>query len=110
MELVKGYDSDISYYPGNANVVAYALSHKSMILSRLTTQQQLISEFQRLSLEVLRPNEASRLMTLTVTPNFLDLIRIGQAYDQQLSEWKRRDETKGHALYMTVDETVRYKG
>lgn len=67
-------------------------------------------EFQRLSLEVLRPNEESSLSTLTVTPKLLDRIRVGQASDQQLMEWKRIDETKGHALYTTIDGIVQYKG
>ncbi|XP_042387466.1 uncharacterized protein LOC121979543 [Zingiber officinale] len=109
LELVKDYDCNINYHPGKANVVADALSRKSATLSQLTSQQQLISEFQRLNLEVVAAREQLKLSALIVKSNLLDQIREGQMVDQQLTEWKRKDEEKGHAIYSTVGGVVRYK-
>ncbi|XP_042451745.1 uncharacterized protein LOC122036457 [Zingiber officinale] len=86
LELVKDYDCSINYHPGKANVVADALSRKFATLSQLTSQQQLISEFQRLNLEVVAPREQIKLSTLIVKSNLLDQIREGQLVDQQLTE------------------------
>ena len=54
LELIKNYDLSISYQPGKANVVADALSRKSVSLaaSELTSCAALIRDFERLELEV----------------------------------------------------------
>ncbi|KAG6507998.1 hypothetical protein ZIOFF_033353 [Zingiber officinale] len=75
-----------------------------------SNRMQLISEFQRLSLEVVAPKEHLKLSAMTIKSNLLDQIREGQMMDQQLAEWKRRDEEKGQAVYTTMGGVVRYKG
>ncbi|XP_042472257.1 uncharacterized protein LOC122054906 [Zingiber officinale] len=72
LELVKDYDCSINYHPGRANVMADALSRKSAMSSQLTTQQQLISEFQRLRQEVVAPQEHLRLSAMIIKSNLLD--------------------------------------
>ncbi|KAG6521788.1 hypothetical protein ZIOFF_018914 [Zingiber officinale] len=58
---------------------------------------------------VVAPREQIKLSTLIVKSNLLDQIREGQLVDQQLTEWKRKDEEEGHAIYSTVGGVVRYK-
>ncbi|KAG6479301.1 hypothetical protein ZIOFF_062764 [Zingiber officinale] len=58
---------------------------------------------------VVAPREQLKLSALIVKSNLLDQIREGQMVDQQLTEWKRKDEEKGQAIYSTVGGVVRYK-
>ncbi|XP_073133557.1 uncharacterized protein [Henckelia pumila] len=109
LELVKDYDCDISYHLGKANIVADALSRKSAALNRMTTQQELIVDFERLRLEVIEPMEMCTISALKMVPSFLDKIRTGQALDQQLLTWKQKDETKGGILYTVKDGIVHHK-
>ncbi|XP_073119717.1 uncharacterized protein [Henckelia pumila] len=94
------------YLYGKANVVADSLSRKSATLNRMTTQQELIADFERLRLEVVEPMEVCALSALTMVPSLLDKIRTGQASDQQLLTWKLKDEAKGGALYTVKDGIV----
>ncbi|GAU51866.1 hypothetical protein TSUD_416500 [Trifolium subterraneum] len=52
LELLKDYDFELSYHPGTANVVADALSRKSLHMSSLMEKElELIEEFRDLSLK-----------------------------------------------------------
>ncbi|CAJ2645798.1 unnamed protein product [Trifolium pratense] len=52
LEFLKDYDFDLSYHPGKANVVADALSRKSLHMSSLMVKElELIEEFRDLSLK-----------------------------------------------------------
>ncbi|XP_073153949.1 uncharacterized protein [Henckelia pumila] len=110
LKLVKDYECDIIYHPGKTNIVADTLSRKSATLSQLTTQQELIADFEILNLEVVELKETCTLAALTVVPSFLDRIRAGQASNQQLVVWKQMDEAKGGTLYTVKDMIVHHKG
>jgi hypothetical protein len=61
LELIKGYDRDIQYHPGKANVVVDALSHKSQV-NNVTTYlmpQELCWEMEQLNLGMLNNMEAT---------------------------------------------------
>jgi hypothetical protein len=63
LELIKDYDLDIQYHPGKANVVAYALSHKSqanMLVSRLMPQE-LCWEMAQLNVGIAAQSESMTL-------------------------------------------------
>ncbi|MCI73766.1 hypothetical protein A2U01_0095030, partial [Trifolium medium] len=53
LEFLKDYDFELRYHPGKANVVADALSRKSLHMSSLMAKElELIEEFRDLSLVV----------------------------------------------------------
>ena len=57
MEFLKDYDFGLSYHPGKANVVANALSRKSLyVATMMILEQRLIEEFRDLNLAIeMRP-------------------------------------------------------
>ncbi|XP_022852051.1 uncharacterized protein LOC111373705 [Olea europaea var. sylvestris] len=68
LELVKDYDCEIHYHPGKANIVADALSRKTMgQVAMLTVQRPIWKAFEKLSLEVVAtasPDSISRMAAL----------------------------------------------
>jgi hypothetical protein len=68
LELIKDYDCEINYHPGKANVVADALSRKSMVeLATLgISQPRLIKELTRMRLEVVGKGVPVHLANLIV--------------------------------------------
>ncbi|XP_073133607.1 uncharacterized protein [Henckelia pumila] len=89
---------------------ADALSRKSATLNQLTVQQELIAEFERMSLEVFKPMEVCTLAALTVVPSLLERIRVGQDSDEQLALCRNRDEAKGGTFYTVKDGIVHHRG
>ena len=63
MELLKGYDLIIQYHPGNADVIADALSRKSKgsLAAIITQQSRLVKELERMLLEshIRRPRDVT---------------------------------------------------
>jgi hypothetical protein len=55
LELIKDYDLGINYYPGKANVVADALSHRSHVSQLLVGSMpfELSEEFDKLNLRII---------------------------------------------------------
>ena len=87
MEFLKDYDFELSYHPGKANVVADALSRKTLHCSALMVKQmQLIEEFRDLSLVCERTESSVKLGMLKITNSLMDQIRDGQKEDQFIKE------------------------
>lgn len=70
LELVNDYDCTIHYHPGKANVVADALSRKSMgqLTSLPTFQVELVKDLEKLLIEVVTtPGQVTaRLVALII--------------------------------------------
>ncbi|XP_042067246.1 uncharacterized protein LOC121810551 [Salvia splendens] len=90
LELVKDYDFGINYHPGKANIVADALSRKdhSQLATFITKEENLIREFSKMCLEVVRAPETveARIATLAVEPDLRSRIIAAQRMDAKLEE------------------------
>ncbi|PNX65452.1 hypothetical protein L195_g054545 [Trifolium pratense] len=87
LEFLKDYDFELSYHPGKANVVADALSRKSLHMSSLMVKElELIEEFRDLSLVCEVTPKSVKLGMLKLTNTFLENIKECQKTDKKLME------------------------
>ena len=76
MELLKDYDFGLNYHPGKENVVADALSRKTLHMSAMIVKKlQLIEQFRDMSLVCKVPPQGVMLGMLKINNDFLDNIR-----------------------------------
>ncbi|XP_075504474.1 uncharacterized protein LOC142541910 [Primulina tabacum] len=66
LELVKGYDCEISYHLGTANVVADAFSRKTAVIVQLIVHRPLQEDIQLFEIAVYARGEAPNLSTMPV--------------------------------------------
>ena len=79
LELLKDYDFELSYHPGKANVMADALSRKSLYISSLMVRElDLLEQFRKLSLVCEVTPNSVRLGVLRITSELLGDIKEGQ--------------------------------
>lgn len=88
----KYYDCVISYHPGKANVVADALSRKSL---HNVIQRSLIMDLQREDIDVVLEGTVARLFALVISSSLSDRIRIEQQVDEELMSMRKKAEEKG---------------
>jgi hypothetical protein len=83
LELIKDYDRVINYHPGKANVVANALSKKSIgggaCLKTLPRELQV--DIERSELEMVLGEVQALMEKLEIQPTLLEKIRIAQEQD-----------------------------
>ncbi|XP_050908927.1 uncharacterized protein LOC127122669 [Lathyrus oleraceus] len=85
LELLKDYDFELSYHPGKANVVADALSRKSLHMSMLMVRElELIEQFRDMSLVCEETPNSVKLGMLKLTSGILEEIRESQKSDLSL--------------------------
>jgi hypothetical protein len=85
LEFLKDYDFELSYHPRKANVVADALSRKSLHMSALMARElDLIEQFRDLSLVCETTSSSVKLGMLKLTNDFLDVVKNGQKRDLSL--------------------------
>jgi hypothetical protein len=88
LELIKGYDLDIQYHPGKANVVADALSRKgqtNMLIGHLLPQE-LCWKMAQLNLGIVASSET---LTLEIESTLERDIRKGQLADEKIAEYRK---------------------
>jgi len=86
MEFLKDYDFELLYHPGKANVVADALSKKTVHTAHLMIKEvELLEKFRDMKIQVELGSESIRCSTLTISSDFLDSIREKQLLDASLN-------------------------
>lgn len=78
----QGLHCTIHHYPGKANVISDALSHKARggIARMLTKKESLVKEFATMNFEIATPSKPTEsiLASLVVRPIFRERIKEGQ--------------------------------
>nr|GFC95838.1 RNA-directed DNA polymerase [Tanacetum cinerariifolium] len=69
LELLKDYDTNIQYHPGNANVVADALSRKSGMIAGIKVEEEIIRDLERLDIELYVRGQHGYWASLRIEPD-----------------------------------------
>jgi len=112
MEFLKDYDFELLYHPGKADVVADALSRKTVHTAHLMIKEvELLESFRDMKLQVELGSEFIRCSTLTISSDFLTLVRERQLLDASLNKIREQlgsDEARDFAL--GDDGILRFQG
>ena len=85
MELIKDYDCVIDYHPGNANVVADALSRKTMqTLQTLNTHLSLTDDGTVVTELIARPSLLNRVLEAQRKDEKIDIIVSHIGYGKEV--------------------------
>ena len=112
LELLKDFDFELSYHPGKANVVADALSRKSLHMSMMMVRElELIEQFRDMSLGCEVSADSVKLGMLKLTSGILEDIRNGQQVDVALVDHITM-VNQGNGGNFEIDENgiLRFKG
>ena len=112
MEFLKDYDFELLYHPGKANVVADALSRKTVHTAHLMIKEvELLVKFRDMKLQMELGSESIRCSTLTISSDFLSSVRERQLLDASLNKVREQlgsEETRDFAL--GNDDILRFQG
>jgi len=75
MKFLKDFYFELLYHPGKANVVADALSRKAVHASHMMVRDSLVEQFRDMRLQVVLDEGVIRCNHLTVSNDFLALIK-----------------------------------
>ena len=93
MEFLKDYDFELKYHPGKANVVADALSRKSLHVSTMMIHQmKLLDKFRDLHLDVSCYDASLSVCKVDVKSTLRDQIREAERYGHELQKLKEQDD------------------
>ena len=106
LELLKDYDLTINYHPRKANVVADALSRKSMenLTVLITHQSQLLEDIRKLKLDIRIYDSTVRLANMRVQPTLIERIIVAQNDDPQLMKIKNSVEAGVQSEFKIHDD------
>jgi len=112
IEFLKDFYFELLYHLGKANVVANALSRKAMHVSHMMVKEwEVVEKFKDLQLQVVLEEDVIRCSHLTISSDFLGLIKEKQLTNSKLQKTvellsieKAKDFEKG------IDRVLRFKG
>ncbi|XP_073057247.1 uncharacterized protein [Primulina eburnea] len=111
LELLKDYDCTISYHPGKANVVADALSCKSIYLLGSMIQKPLLLDLQRNEITLVSTGTIDKLSALVLRSTLIDGILKEQQLDIQLLELKNKNDLTGVSEFvLNRDGLLTFRG
>ena len=112
IKFLKDYDFELLYHPGKANVVADALSRKTVHVAHLMIKEmELLESFRDMKLQFELEPKFIRCSTLVIFSDFLSLIEEKQVEDtslQRVKELLGSDQAKEFAL--GSDGVLRFRG
>jgi len=86
MEFLKDYEFELLYHSGKANVLADALSKKTVHTAHLMIKEaELLEQFRDMKLQVELGSEFIRCSTLTISSDFLSSVRERQLLNGSLN-------------------------
>ncbi|XP_072064393.1 uncharacterized protein [Arachis hypogaea] len=89
MELLKDYDFELSYHPGKANVVADALSRKSLTVAWMRIKEEvLVDKFAELKLDIGEVVGIASLNQLQISSTFKSEKRHGEFTKDDEGFWR----------------------
>ncbi|XP_074265853.1 uncharacterized protein LOC141588302 [Silene latifolia] len=98
IELIGDYDMDLLYHEGKANVVADALSRKSIhALISARSRVRMLGELRKMGIYMIRRGEP--IGDMTVEPELYEEIRELQKEDARVQKWRRAVEQAGTEPY-----------
>ncbi|XP_074362566.1 uncharacterized protein LOC141702851 [Apium graveolens] len=104
LKLLKDYDAYIQYHPGKANVVADTLSRKNLgSVASLITLPYLVSDLERLGVELYVRGSNGSIANLKVEPNLVSKVKEAQKNDTGL-EAIRSEVAGGKQTHFHVDD------
>ena len=113
MEFLEYYDFTLHYYPGKANVVAYALSRKSrgVLASIASREWRMLETVGQFRLQY-REQAQSTLGSLVATPSLLSIVIESQGQDAEIVSIMDRVQsgTCDEGWTVHVDGSLRYRG
>ena len=95
LKLLKDYDYTINYHPGKANVVADALSRKTIagsVFAMFTMQRELLLDLERAGIEMMVGEIQSFMSSLSLEPTLMERIRTAQLSDNEIT--RSREEVE----------------
>ncbi|XP_072066926.1 uncharacterized protein [Arachis hypogaea] len=112
MELLKDYDFELSYHPGKTNVVANALSRKSLTIAWMRIkEEELVDKFVDLKLDIGEVAGRACLNQLQISSTFKSEIQRAQQDEQKLQQLFQPVGEKRREEFTKDDEWLwRYKG
>ena len=110
MELLKDYNFGLNYHPGKANVVADALSRKTLHMSAMMIKElELIEQFRDMSLVCEVTPQSVMLGMLKINNEFLDSIKEVQKLDVKLVDsMVRIDQSENGDFKLDAQGVLRF--